>query len=148
MKKGILFLLLAAGFSAKAQSLKDLLYSGKLKNDSNTVIRKTDDLSTKIDTTRKKPAEIQKTDVAVRPVDTSVKASTTKAEPAATTNSNNATQTQTAGTSNPVTSNPPATNPVTDVAATTTETVAATPAVTKTNTKLWKEYTDALAASL
>ena len=35
------------------QSLKDLLYSGKLKKDSSGVIRSTDDLSTKIDTTTK-----------------------------------------------------------------------------------------------
>jgi hypothetical protein len=59
MKKGILFLLLAGLFAANAhgQSLKDLLYSGKLKKDSNTVIRKGDDLSSKIDTTTKKPVE-------------------------------------------------------------------------------------------
>jgi hypothetical protein len=59
MKKGILFLLLAGLFAANAhgQSLKDLLYSGKLKKDSNTVIRKGDDLSSKIDTSTKKPVE-------------------------------------------------------------------------------------------
>jgi hypothetical protein len=59
MKKGILFLLLAGLFAANAhgQSLKDLLYSGKLKKDSNTVIRKGDDLSAKIDTSTKKPVE-------------------------------------------------------------------------------------------
>ena len=45
---------------AGAQSLKDLLYSGKLKNDSGTVVRKGDDLSTKIDTVKKKPAEPEK----------------------------------------------------------------------------------------
>src|SRR4051794_38577214 len=102
MKKGILFLLLVASFSAKAQSLKDLLYSGKLKNDSNTVIRKTDDLSTKIDTTsRKKTVEAQKTDVVTKPVDTSVKVTGAKPEAVATTNSTNATQP--AGTNNPVT---------------------------------------------
>ena len=38
------------------QSLKDLLYSGKLKKDSSGVIRSTDDLSTKIDTTTRKEA--------------------------------------------------------------------------------------------
>lgn len=43
-----------------AQSLKDALYGGKLKSDSGTVVRKTDDLSTKIDTIRKKPVEPQK----------------------------------------------------------------------------------------
>jgi hypothetical protein len=60
MKKGIIFFLLIASFSVRAQSLKDLLYSGKLKKDSNTVIRKGDDLSSKIDTSTKKPADIEK----------------------------------------------------------------------------------------
>ena len=53
MKKGILILLLGSSVFANAQSLKDLLYSGKLKNEAGTVIRSSDDLSTKIDTTNK-----------------------------------------------------------------------------------------------
>jgi hypothetical protein len=61
MKNGFVFLLVAFAFTANAQtqpkSLKDLLYSGKLKMDSTGVVRKTDDLSTKIDTTTKKPVE-------------------------------------------------------------------------------------------
>lgn len=57
MKRTILFLLLLSAFSAKSQNLKDLLYSGKLKNDSGSVVKKTDDLSTKIDTSKKKPVE-------------------------------------------------------------------------------------------
>lgn len=62
MKTGILLVLLLAGAaSAQSQSLKDLLYSGKLKSDTGTVVRKTDDLSTKIDTTTKKPVEPEKT---------------------------------------------------------------------------------------
>jgi hypothetical protein len=56
MKYRILFILLIIGVSANSQSLKDLLYSGKLKSDSNTVIKKDDDLKSKIDTTTKKPA--------------------------------------------------------------------------------------------
>ncbi|MER3470770.1 MAG: hypothetical protein C4330_05415 [Chitinophagaceae bacterium] len=54
MKRGIMILMLFTGFAGKAQALKDLLYSGKLKSDSNTVVKKTDALSTKIDTTQKK----------------------------------------------------------------------------------------------
>ena len=52
MKKGFLFLIIISVITstAEAQSLKDLLYSGKLKKDSNTVIRKGDDLSSRIDT--------------------------------------------------------------------------------------------------
>lgn len=56
MKKGILLLLLFTSFFAQAQSLKEALFSGKLKNEPGTVIRKGDDLSTKIDTARKAPA--------------------------------------------------------------------------------------------
>jgi hypothetical protein len=71
MKIGILFLLLAFSFSAGSQSLKDLLYSGKLKKDSTGVIRKTDDLSTKIDTVQKKAPEEEKS---TAKTDTTVKA--------------------------------------------------------------------------
>jgi hypothetical protein len=56
MKYFILFFFLGGLMGAQAQqkqSLKDLLYSGKLKKDSSGIIRNTDDLSTKIDTTRK-----------------------------------------------------------------------------------------------
>lgn len=71
MKKGILFILLlgAASASLDAQSLKDLLYGGKLKKDSSGVIRKTDDLSKKIDTGDKKAIEPEKQKIAVLPVD-------------------------------------------------------------------------------
>jgi hypothetical protein len=62
MKNAILFLLLAVSFTAQSQSdrkptLKELLYGGKLKLDSTGVIRKSDDLSTKIDTSTKKAVE-------------------------------------------------------------------------------------------
>ena len=60
MKQVFLFFLIIASTTLNAQSLKDLLYSGKLKKDSNTVIRKGDDLSSKIDTSTKKPAEPEK----------------------------------------------------------------------------------------
>ena len=62
MKKGILVILLGAlTFGANAQSLKEALYSGKLRNDSNSVIKKGDELSTKVDTTSKaKTAEAVK----------------------------------------------------------------------------------------
>src|SRR6266498_3909012 len=58
MKNLILIIfLLGAAFAVKAQekkqSLKDLLYGGKLKKDSTGVIRSTDDLSKKIDTNTK-----------------------------------------------------------------------------------------------
>ena len=66
MKKSILFLLVTVtSVCVQAQSLKDLLYGGKLKNDSNSVVRKTDDLSTKIDTTTKKPEPAKTAETAI-----------------------------------------------------------------------------------
>ncbi len=56
MKKLIFFILLFAGMQAQSQSLKDLLFSGKMKTDSGTVVRKGDDLKDKVDTSTKKPA--------------------------------------------------------------------------------------------
>ena len=56
MKKILLMLMLVGTIAAQGQQkLIDALYGGKLKTDSGTVIRKGDDLSTKIDTTTKKP---------------------------------------------------------------------------------------------
>ena len=61
MKKGILFLLIViTTVTANAQSLKDALYGGKLKTDTGSVLRKGEDLSSKIDTSRKKPLEPEK----------------------------------------------------------------------------------------
>jgi hypothetical protein len=57
MKQALFLLLLFGSFAADAQSLKEALFSGKLKNDAGTVVRKGDDLSAHIDTTtRKEPA--------------------------------------------------------------------------------------------
>src|SRR3954451_22094621 len=75
MKKAILLILVAASFTVEAQTLKDLLYSGKLKNDSGSVVRKNDDLSTKIDTTTKKKAVEQPKSIAAAGKDSSVSAS-------------------------------------------------------------------------
>lgn len=73
MKKGFLLLLLCSSVFVKAQSLKEALFSGKLKNEPGTVIRKGDDLSTKIDTTTRKA-----------PVDTAVARAAQPAMPATT----------------------------------------------------------------
>lgn len=132
LKYSFLALMLLVAFGAGAQqkqSLKDLLYSGKLKSDSNSVVRKSDDLTLKTDTAAKKPASSEPAKNVAATVDTTVG----KAVPAvAATNSNDA-----------------ATAVVTDVAAnteTTTTAPAATPA--KSNAKIWKEYTDSLAGTL
>jgi hypothetical protein len=139
MKRVIFFLLLAVSFSAKAQTLKELLYSGKLKNDSNTVIRKTDDLSTKIDTsTKKKPEPVQTTVVAAPVVDTvkitnpqtgAVTTTTVAVKDPAKTSTTNTTETGVVAT-------PPVEAPLVAAPA-----AAAPP---KTTTKIWKEYTDSL----
>lgn len=121
MKKGILFLLLAVSFAATAQqkqSLKDLLYSGKLKSDSNTVVRKDDDLSAKIDTATKKPETkaVVISDSMAKAVRTRDTISTTLAP------------VDTAVAIEPVTKE--------------------TAAPVKSNTKIWKEYADSLATTL
>ena len=73
MKKGLLFIIVIFTVSANAQSLKDALFSGKLKTDSGTVIKKGDDLSTKIDTARKKPVEAEKAKLNPVVIDPSIK---------------------------------------------------------------------------
>lgn len=79
MKKGILFLCMLIVVTANAQSLKDALYGGKLKTDSGSVLRKGDDLSTKIDSTRKKPVVEEKKMGSAMTLD-SIKKWTTKAD--------------------------------------------------------------------
>lgn len=71
MKKLVFFLLLLTTATAQAQSLKDALYGGKLKTDSGSVLRKGDDLSSKIDTSRKKPVEPEKTKPTIVALDSS-----------------------------------------------------------------------------
>src|SRR5258705_3311503 len=60
MKPVILFLLVTSSVVVNGQTLKEALYGGKLKTDSGTVIRKGEDLSSKIDTSKKKPVEAEK----------------------------------------------------------------------------------------
>jgi len=130
-------LLLAGAATVQAQSLKDMLYGGKLRSDSNTVVRKTDDLKTKIDTVQKKPVvaavdnatdSAKHADSAKRalPLDSTLSAKPKTIDSAIATEATTADEAETA-----------------DEAATTS---AAVPA--KSNTKLWKEYTDALVATL
>jgi hypothetical protein len=84
MKKGILFLLLFVSVFAEAQSLKEALFRGKLKNDNNTVIRKGDDLSKVApDTTRKvvPDSTLAKTGVVI--ADSTIRAAALAADTAA-----------------------------------------------------------------
>jgi hypothetical protein len=121
MKKTSLLVLVLILFSsavAYSQSLKDLLYKGKLKNDSNTVVRKTDDLSTKIDTGTKKPAEPVKTVVT-----NDIAKDTSSAQPAT------ITSTPTTSGDSSVKAEPKKDNSINVVA---------------DNTKMWKAYMDSM----
>ena len=113
MKKGILFLLLVSAVTADAQSLKDLLYNGTLKTDSGGVIRKDDDLKSKIDTVKKKPVEPEKNKSVALTMD-SIKKWTSQPDAA------------TVVVAGKMDNN----------------------AVTKDNTKLWKEFLDSLISTL
>jgi hypothetical protein len=131
----ILLLVLAGSMTTKAQSLKDLLYGGKLRMDSNTVLRKTDDLKSRIDTGQRKPVVQEKTDMAAVPAD-SARTVAQQVDAAANTGVTKATAavTDTAAAS---------TNPVS------VDTAVATAAVpTKSNNRIWKEYTDSLVNTL
>jgi len=109
----------------KKPSLKDLLFSGKLKKDSTGVIRSTDDLSQKIDTSTKKETQ----------------SVTSTASPTNVQQDNTAVSKAAVGTT-VVASGVDAAAIKTDTAA--TAPVAATTAPAKSNTKLLREYTDSL----
>ncbi|MGZ8537174.1 MAG: hypothetical protein ACXWV9_02870 [Flavisolibacter sp.] len=129
MKRVIFLLLLAVSFSANSQTLKELLYSGKLKNDSNTVVRKTDDLSTKIDTAQKKKVEPAQQKVGVPAIfgDTIKKTNPQTGTVSSETDGELVTVRETISKTEaaPTPPPPPA-------------------APTKTTTRIWKEYTDSL----
>ena len=132
MQKILLLLLLLAGTAtAQAQSLKDMLYGGKLKSDSNTVVRKTDDLKAKMDTGQKKPVVAAEKAMAAAPADSAktVAIKNDSVVAATTLKINGADSAE-----------------IIDSVEAEVDAVAAVPA--KSNTKLWKEYTDALVATL
>ena len=112
------------------QSLKNLLFSGKLKKDSTGVIRSTDDLSSKIDTSTKKEAQSVNTNAPVANVQ----------------QENNAVISKTALTANVVASGIDSVTTKADSAAAVTVPANTTPA--KSNTRLLKEYTDSVVKSL
>jgi hypothetical protein len=133
MQKILLLLFLMVGaVTVQAQSLKELLYSGKLKTDSNTVVRKTDDLKAKTDTVQKKPV-----------VDTA------KVSPAAPADSakRTAVQKDSVATVDSAVSTGVGSVATTEKGETATP-IAAAPVSAKSNTKLWKEYTDSLVTTL
>jgi hypothetical protein len=125
--------IVGAAFAVQAQqkqSLKDLLYGGKLKKDSTGVVRSSDDLSTKIDTSSKKGTQTVNTNV-----------------PTATVQQDKNTVVPITGVAtNAVVSTADTGMIKTDSAATVAVPASAPPV--KTNTKLWKEYTDSLVKTL
>ena len=141
MKYVILILVLTGGAlkmqaQEKKQSLKDLLFSGKLKKDSTGVIRSTDDLSQKIDTATKKEALTVNSNA-----------------PATNVPQDNTTATSKAAASTTVAAGTTVAASGVDIGATKADTtatapVAATSAPAKSNTKLLKEYTDSVVRAL
>ena len=133
MQKLILVLLFitTASLSANAQSLKELLYGGKLRMDSNTVLRKTDDLNSRIDPNAKKRAD------SLALIAEAARADSIKASAAIAGIGSNGTVVTEAG-----------------VSANSDGTImTAAPAgymiiEGKTNAKIWKEYADSLASML
>ncbi|MGV3528616.1 MAG: hypothetical protein ACO1OO_06970 [Flavisolibacter sp.] len=127
MKIAVLFLLIFTSAIANGQSLKDALFSGKLKTDTGTVVRKTDDLSTKIDSNRKvQPAVVQTAAVKKDSAGNVVKA---QAQPAV----------KTSEASTVVTD---------DASATTTETNTEATAAPQDNTDVWNTFMDAFQKTL
>jgi len=154
MKYLILILFLIGGaFTAqsqeKKQSLKDLLFSGKLKKDSTGVIRSTDDLSQKIDTSTKKVPESV---AANQPAPNGQQPVANGQQPAASVQQDkNAAVSKSEPTTNASTVGVATVGAATVVAGTDSAAAvapAANTAPAKTNTKLWKEYNDSLVKTL
>lgn len=126
MKKGIVLLLVISSVCTEAQTLKDALFSGKLKTDSGTVIRKGDDLSSKIDTTRTTPQnEMANTVAAPLEVDSSTQSIATQTDTATLT---------TSGTTNG--------------AINSTKTATSPTAAPANNNTVWKTYMDSVANTI
>ena len=128
----ILIIFLIGTFNVQAQvkekqSLKDLLYGGKLKKDSSGVIRSTDDLSKKIDTSTKKETPPVET---ARPATNAQDKNAVISKTDVNSNVTISGDTAATGVDGGATVGAPATRPV------------------KTNTRLWKEYTDSLVKTL
>ena len=128
MKNLILLLFSVAATVAvhaqQKQSLKDLLYGGKLKKDSTGVIRSTDDLSAKIDTSTKKEPQALNANEQATQQDKNAAMPKTDVNLRAMTNSTDSLKNEPDSTGN---------------AAVASNTVPA-----KSNTRLLKEFTDSL----
>ncbi|MGC4034965.1 MAG: hypothetical protein QM764_03315 [Chitinophagaceae bacterium] len=137
MKKSIAIILVMSvcAASVHAQSLKDLLYSGKLKKDSNVVIRKGDDLSSKIDTSTKKTVEPEKIQSSASGATTEQSTPVNNTNTQSSSSSQNDAGTTTGNTAAPASATP-TTNPVT------------TNSAPKDNNRIWKEYIDSVTSDV
>lgn len=152
MKKTFLLLLLFSSFFADAQSLKEALFSGRLKKDPGMVIRKGDDLSTKmVDTTaRRTPERDTLAIIAVATPTDSVQqnsiAPLTTTGPATVNNASVTNQTTAATTANPVAATTDEEEEGGEEAGETAG--AASAPKPKTNTAIWKDYVKTLTPTL
>lgn len=131
MKKLLFLGFLFIGINAQSQSLKDLLFSGKMKTDSGTVVRKGDDLKDKVDTATKKPA----------PAATPAPAAADKAKAAPANTDSVKTATVPATVLTPA--NTEAVKPAEEAAPASPQAVA-----TRDNNKIWKEFVDTVLGSI
>jgi hypothetical protein len=136
MKKGILFLLLFVSVFAEAQSLKEALFRGKLKNDNNTVIRKGDDLSKVApDTTRKVAPDSTLAKTGTIIADSTIRAAALAGDTAAIAAVRSADSTAAALDTTMVAATEPA-EPVN------------TAAITKDNNAVWKTFVDTVSSTI
>ncbi|MCU7548210.1 hypothetical protein OCK74_03750 [Chitinophagaceae bacterium LB-8] len=151
MKKGILLLLLVSSVFVQAQSLKEALFSGKLKNRPGTVVRKGDDLNAitdtvqKIDTVHNLVANDSSKILTAPTVDSSTNKLANKTDSAAITpmaNKNN----------NPTPTVPDATGvdaaPGIVAAPVVADAATEKAAAPKNNNVLWKEYIDTVSSTI
>src|SRR5215471_752628 len=147
MKYLILVTFLFSGtFAVRAQqkqSLRDLLFSGKLKKDSTGVIRSTDDLSTKIDTGSRK--ETESVAVATNAPTVNAQQNSNAVLPNTVQQSNNAVTAKTAVIAGAVAN---AGDTLTNKVDTTAAVAVPAAAPAKSNTRLLKEYTDSVVRAL
>jgi hypothetical protein len=143
MKKGFLLILLLSSVFVQAQSLKEALFSGKLKNRPGTVVKKGDDLNAQIDTVQKADTthnlvtnDSTNTMQAPATVDAPMNPMTARTDSLAMT----APENTDSGSASPAT---------TDTAAPEgTNVVAEKPEAPKNNNALFKEYIDTVTSTL
>ena len=129
--------MLAVGFTAQGQSLKEALYGGKLKNQPGTVIRKGEDLSTKIDTATRADS--------VQKIASAESAKANATVPPATVNKNTAANPVPVAAAQGTDSLAQQALAVPQAAPAVTEAAAAAPV--KDNNALWKDYINSMLPS-